>query len=905
LDPTARPSDQQEQRNLETHSKPVQPEARRKLLPYVISFLAGAVALASVLGGYAWEYRSVGKDVLQFAARSFGYDAFGIKGASKAAVLRAAPGNYFREIEIPQIVLDIKFEHWEKIVAKRAKAIANGGLVQEEDDFVPATVRYSDGTTNSTAKTKLRLKGDQLDHLLGEKWSFRVKTRNKDHVWGMRRFSLQKAETRDFQLTPMMLALTESLGIVSPRYFFANLVINGKKIGIMAVEEHPAKELLEASGRKESVIIRFSEKYYWYALSKNIAETDDFKPFKDYRFAPIDAFQSSRIAKSATLAGHHRVAAGLMRGFADGRLPASRVFDAELMGRFMAVIELFGARHGAIWHNMRFYFNPQTSLLEPIPFDMTTSAAWGSMVVDKEPILRAILADEKIARAFRTNLKSLISRVRSGELIKLLEKAEARHLPRLQKEYVLHGRYPLGRVVKRAVMLKREMFESGGRKPVRYDHILFAREYMDGPDRVLTLLNTLTRPVTVTRVHVADCKGAGPGRAEAIAHDRMPVTVPAARPGSRPEGVRLELKEGLGNNCTLIVDARLADGDKIRTISVDRDAVPLDKSPIPASTIAAQLAGRGFLSHDGAAKELRVAAGHHAVRRDLIVPADTTLVIGRGTTLRFAPDAAVIAHGPVRIEGTDESPVVLAPIDAKKGWQGIAVVRAGARSRVAHARVIHTTSVVKPGWALTGGVTFYESDVDIEATTLSGHRGEDALNIVRSAFVIHDTTITDTLSDAFDSDFSTGRITKSRFTDIGIAGGGDAVDTSGSTVEIAGATFKRVSDKAISVGEASTVTVKDVTIEDIGTGLASKDRSRLEASGISIRGAKFAALTAYIKKPEYGGATIIADDITIDGAERDSLVQFGSRIVMAGKDVAAQDIDIDALYDTVMKPGAR
>jgi hypothetical protein len=26
---------------------------------------------------------------------------------------------------------------------------------------------------------------------------------------------------------------------------------------------------------------------------------------------------------------------------------------------------------------------------------------------------------------------------------------------------------------------------------------------------------------------------------------------------------------------------------------------------------------------------------------------------------------------------------------------------------------------------------------------------------------------------------------------------------------------------------------------------------------------------------------------------------------MAGKDVAAQDIDIDALYDTVMKPGAR
>ncbi|MCZ6772729.1 MAG: hypothetical protein O7G83_12250, partial [Proteobacteria bacterium] len=67
----------------------------------------------------------------------------------------------------------------------------------------------------------------------------------------------------------------------------------------------------------------------------------------------------------------------------------------------------------------------------------------------------------------------------------------------------------------------------------------------------------------------------------------------------------------------------------------------------------------------------------------------------------------------------------------------------------------------------------------------------------------------------------------------------------------------------------------------------------------------FAPLTAYIKKPEYGGATIIADDISIEGGKQESLVQLGSRIVLAGNEIAAQVLDIDALYDTVMKKGAQ
>ena len=889
---------------MELQPKLSQPGAFRKLAPYAASFVIGVVALAGLLGVYAWENKFVGKSAVLFFARSMGFDAFLSYGESKTAALRAAPGNYFRAVEVPKVVLDIKFENWQKILAKRSKALSIGGLFQEADDFVPASIRYSDGEAVSSAKVKIRLKGDHLDHLEGKKWSFRVKARGKDHVWGMRRFSLQTPETRNFQLTPMILALTKSLGLATARYSFVDVTINGKHIGVMALEEHSAKEMLEASARKASVIIRYSEKHYWTWYRKGQISANSFSPFNDYRFAPIDAFQSSSIAKSPVLARNFRVAAGLLRSFARGRLPASEVFDPRLMGRFLAVSELFGAWHGLRWHNLRFYFNPQTSLLEPLPYDMSTQLRETAFVTKGEAIARDVLRDERINRVFRATLAKLIEGMASGEITKLLGDAETRYLPHLQKEYLLLGSYPIKRLVRRASMLNKRFFANRGTdSPLPYDQLVLAREYAKGDKRVLALLNTTLRPIIVKRVYFANCTGAAPARAQAVDDGELPLTLPPGKPGQVPEEFQLRLVDDLGRNCEMRVESQPAAGGKMNTVTVDPDAPGIETSPIPASTVTAALQDRDFLSYDGDTKELRVAAGDHTVGRDLIVPTGVTLAIPAGTTLRFAA-TAIVAHGPVKFTGTAEAPIVLRPADDKKGWQGIAVVRAGARSAIRHTRFIHTTGVAKPGWTLTGGVTFYESDVDILAATFNNHDGEDALNIVRSDFTVAKTAFDTTLSDAFDSDFSTGSITDTSFTNIGTAGGGDAIDTSGSKVEINGVTFHKVSDKSISAGEASTVTARDVTIEDTGTGLASKDRSTLTVRKVVIRGARFAPLTAYIKKPEYGGATIIADDVSIEGGKQESLVQLGSRIVVAGNEITAQALDIDALYDTVMKKGA-
>ena len=54
-------------------------------------------------------------------------------------------------------------------------------LIQEDGDMVPASVRIGD----RTVPVRLRLKGDMLDHLRTDKWSFRIHTRNDEEILGL------------------------------------------------------------------------------------------------------------------------------------------------------------------------------------------------------------------------------------------------------------------------------------------------------------------------------------------------------------------------------------------------------------------------------------------------------------------------------------------------------------------------------------------------------------------------------------------------------------------------------------------------------------------------------------------------------------------------------------------------
>ncbi len=814
------------------------------------------------------------------------------------------------ELEIPQLVIDVPFKGMQKIFEKREDALRRGNLIQGEDDFVKGEIR-SEGRT---IPVKLRLKGDWNDHLAGRKWSFRVHVRGGDHLYGMRRFSIQSPVTRDYQAEMLFFETARRYDVMTPRYSFVDVTLNGDSMGVMALEESFSKELVENSRRREGVIVRFDESLPWAAAdSPRPGDAGWDGAFDHYSNAAIDAFGSGSIAESPVLSKQYGVAVGLLRGFVEQQLTAAEVFDAEQMGRFVAIADVFGSWHAVAWHNMRFYLNPITLKLEPIAYDgnLHKWLAADQSVLNDDPIMQQIIRDPDVFSVYQQTLRELSEAVSSGELIKALRETEERPLAILKTEFRFLSVFPLDHLGPRTEMLLAR-YGSADTAPENFLfqltpveqrlYPLLARVSTLGGTETIEMTNVIPREVEVMGLEWVNSETEERLTTEVAG---LPFVMPARGIGSAPQHWLFDAGAAPSEGAWILeATVRLQNRPWGRRIAAVASYAPLGEEPIPQGSVAAVTEQHEFLQLDEAARSAVIPAGSHEINTSIILPKGYSLTVKAGATLQFASDAVLIVHGALQVEGRAEEPVVFEGVDAGR-WPGLVVLNAPVRSQVDYLTVRDTSSVVMDNWTLTGGVNFYASDVTILNSRFEDSHGEDALNIIHSEFEIVDSVMHGTASDAFDSDFSTGSVVGSEFIDVGRAGGGDAVDVSGSEISVRDSRFTDVSDKALSVGEQSQMTAENIDMQTVGTGAAAKDASTLSLSNARINGASFAGLTAYVKKPEYGPARIEANDVTMTNTETAALAQTGSAVVIDGSAVETRDVNVDALYDTVMRKGLK
>ncbi|RMF00370.1 MAG: hypothetical protein D6772_06470, partial [Bacteroidetes bacterium] len=276
---------------------------------------------------------------------------------------------HFRPGKI-ELILDDKA--LEKLETKRLAALHAGILERSEDDWVKAQLR-TDSSRHMEAK--VRLKGDWLDHLRGNKWSFRVKLKDQWTWRGMRTFSLHTPAARYYLHEWLLHQLWHKMGVLSTRYDFVELLVNGKSWGIYAYEEHFEKQLIEAQARREGPILKFDESGFWAAMSRQLEHHGFIRPSSGYRSqemasAPLTSFSSvEELRDKPLLAEQYAQAYRLLSGVREGSLALDRAFDLKLMALYYAGADLLNAYHGIVWHNQRFYYNPVTDRLEPIGFD--------------------------------------------------------------------------------------------------------------------------------------------------------------------------------------------------------------------------------------------------------------------------------------------------------------------------------------------------------------------------------------------------------------------------------------------------------------------------------------------------------------------------------------------------------
>lgn len=289
---------------------------------------------------------------------------------------------------------------------------------------------------------------------------------------------------------------------------------------------------------------------------------------------------------------------------------------------------------------------------------------------------------------------------------------------------------------------------------------------------------------------------------------------------------------------------------------------------------------------------LELKPGTWEVAGDLVLPDGFGLWATQSVTLTFDRGALFFSNGPLLLRGPDEGRIYFGPKDDH--WAGLIVLQAGPElaSSLHNVEIRATAGISRDGWITTGGVTFYESPIALSNSRLLDSIAEDAINVVHSEFEFMHTEFGNIGSDAFDGDFVHGRIEQCAFHDVW----GDGIDLSGSEVDVQDVTLFRVYDKGISVGEGSVVDANDVRATDVGIAIASKDMSRVTVQEMYIARAWVAGLAAFLKKMEYGPASIRASQVTFADESSRTLVQTGSDVYLNGEATVTTELDVDELY---------
>ena len=291
--------------------------------------------------------------------------------------VQSAPGLVARSMspsdDLPTLVVDMAFTNYDGILDQRQGALDAGVYIPSARDFVTATVRLDD----AAVPVRMRLLAGPADHLgEDEKWGFEVRTRNNQLLLGMQRLYLSDPAVNNWLNQWAFARALEREGVLVARYQFVHLIFNGDDRGIYALQEGFGEELLTAQGRPTGVIVEFDADLLWRSIAHfqgdaQAAYADPVANLSaaDFQYFEVDPFRDATIARDPDLSAQRDAAIGLLRALQAGRLQASDVFDVEQYGRFLALVDLWGATQGTSLVNLRYYYNPVSARLEPIGFN--------------------------------------------------------------------------------------------------------------------------------------------------------------------------------------------------------------------------------------------------------------------------------------------------------------------------------------------------------------------------------------------------------------------------------------------------------------------------------------------------------------------------------------------------------
>jgi hypothetical protein len=264
----------------------------------------------------------------------------------------------------------MRYVDYSTLLEQREEALRTGVYISPGQDFAPAVARVED----EQIPIEIRLMAGPAQRLgADDKWSYEVRTQENQTLLGTRRFHLMDPAANHWLDQWAFAQTLQREGILVGRYQFVHLIWNGDDRGIYALQEVAGEELLKEQGRWGTVIVQFDADLLWNAIAHFSAQAAYDDPVSRLRISDLRAFEIDTLDQQILASDPEHIAqreraVELLRSLQTGERDAAEVLDAERYGRYLALVDLWGALDGLALPHLKFYYDPTADRLEPISF---------------------------------------------------------------------------------------------------------------------------------------------------------------------------------------------------------------------------------------------------------------------------------------------------------------------------------------------------------------------------------------------------------------------------------------------------------------------------------------------------------------------------------------------------------
>lgn len=823
-----------------------------------------------------------------------------------------------------KLIIDINYKNYLKILSSRSESIKSNRASEDIHKWVPANMNLNE----EKYKIEIKLKGVHSEHWKHpNKWSFKIKLLDDKSIDGIKRFSIQQPKTRDFVYEWLFMKALKKENLISHRTRFIETQVNGNDLGIYFLEEQHSKQLIENNNRREGPIIGL-DKNLWIKEANNLNNLtvnvlDD--SFWRAKIKPVQ-FQDTKIGTEQEL--YLKNAIKLFENFRNEKISVNEAFDVSQLAKLMAIKALFGAKEFD-WRDIKFYYNPITSLLEPIGREVHINKNFGKTdiwwiynenelanLLDQKEFINLLYKDKNFYESYLSEL----SRLSEDNFLKKIILENEKEFNKIKR--LLNFNFPTSDIFSEQYLNNVRDVINKTVKPIQGINAYF-NDYVDN-ELLISIQNTQRLPVEIKGIKFQNQNEiifkekkiiSGKEHNKPIKNfilkipckgniEKIDFKSEISFESSEKREIRTlkkceiyfqNMSKSISENNKILFKILGQRETKEAVISRFYQTLPAN-SKIKDRLDIDSLKNVSYLDLDLDNKRIYFKEGKTIINSRLIFPDGFSIFVKPGSEIILSGKGQIISFSPFNMLGQKKNPIIFRSnfqgsianyrSDQNKNkinyGNGLSVINANSKSTIKNTIFKNLGApLIETGEGLLGAINFYQSEVKIEDCKFVGNlNGDDFLNIISSKFYLKNLSMKNILYDAIDFDFSDGIIENIAIEDIG----NDGLDFSGSNVTITKALIEKANDKGISVGEKSNIQIDDIKLVKTNIGVASKDLSELKIKNINVTDSNI-GVAAYQKKPEYGPGFIYINNIIIQDVDKSYIAEENSQIKVNGEKI--------------------